>query len=128
MRNALFTLMKDDATLTSLGVEKVYQSNAVESPPEACFLVLRWEVRSRFLGDVGNTDITILANSRTPNYIKLDRILARVRELMLAINHRVVTDGVVTQASWQSDGPDGYDEGWRTHMKSSSFLVNGRTA
>ena len=125
MRNAVYFLLSQDATLEALGVKKVYSSAAIDTPKEDIFLVTRWEETVAAFKSVGTRNLTIIANCRSANYKLLDSILDQIKEVMTSVTHLSGSDGQLTQASWTGDSPDGRDPGFRTYFKSSSFQCNG---
>lgn len=125
MRAAVHFLLSEDAILESLGVEKVYGSNAIDTPKEQIFLVTRWEETTPAYKSVGTRNLTVIANCRSANYKLLDNILDQVKEVMTKALHVSGSDGQLTQARWTGDSPDGHDPGFRTYFKSSSFQCNG---
>lgn len=125
MRNAVWRLLSEDYTLDNLGVERVYNSNAVDSPKEPIFLITRWEDTNPEFKSVGTRNLTIIANCRQADYKLLDSILEQVKEIMTNALHVSGSDGELTQARWAGDSPDGRDDGFRTYIKSSSFQCNG---
>lgn len=125
MRNVVFSLLNTDSTLEALGVQKIYSSNAVDTPKEDVFLVTRWEETVPAFKSVGTRNLTIVANCRSADYKLLDSILDQVKEIITGALHVSGTDGELTQAQWTGDSADGRDPGFRTYFKSSSFQCNG---
>lgn len=118
-------LLKEDGILDSLGVSRVYGSNAIDTPKEEVFIITRWEETTPEFKSVGTRNLTVIANCRSANYKLLDNILDRVKEIMFNALHVSGSDGQLTQARWTGDSPDGRDPGFRTYIKSSSFQCNG---
>lgn len=125
MRSAVHFLLSQDNVLSDLGVQKVYGSNAIDTPTEQIFLVTRWEETNPAFKSVGTRNLTVIANCRSANYKLLDSILDQVKEIILGALHVSGSDGQLTQAQWTGDSPDGRDPGFRTYFKSSSFQCNG---
>jgi hypothetical protein len=125
MRAVVHFLLKQDHILDSLGVQKVYGSNAVDTPKEQIFLITRWEETNVAFSNVATRNLAVIANCRSADYKLLDNILDRVKELMTETVHLSGSDGELTQARWTGDSTDGRDPGFRTYIKSSSFQCNG---
>lgn len=125
MRNALYTLIRDDQQIQSFGVQKVYSVHAADTPTENLFILLRWEITIPAFKLVGNQDLSIWVHSRDADYVLINRILGRVKTLMTQTLHREGTDGIFSQAYWTGDSPDVRDDGWRTYTKSAGFRCNG---
>lgn len=125
MRNAVYFLLSEDSILESLGVKKVYSSQATDTPKEDIFLVMRWEETVPSFKSVGTRNLTVIANCRSANYKLLDNILDQVKEVLTSALHVSGSDGQLSQAQWTGDSPDGRDPGFRTYFKSSSFQCNG---
>lgn len=124
MRNAVYTLLRDDTSLQSFGVEKVYSTNAVDTPREKFFLVIRWEVVIPAFKLVGTEGISVWTHLREPNYVLMSQAIDRVKTLMTSTTHREGSDGVFAQAEWTGDTPDVRDDGWGTFTKSAGFRCN----
>lgn len=124
MRQAVYSLLSDDQTLRELGVQKVYASNAVDTPQENNFIVIRWELTVPAFALVGTQDVSIWSHLREPDYVHMEMILERVKYLMTTTTHREGRGGIFSQARWTGDSPDVRDDGWRTFTKSTDFSCN----
>lgn len=132
-RAAVYSLLQDDGTLSSLGVDAVYPTNSIDTPPEYCFLVIRWEVQSVTFGDqagrIGPARATIWAHDRDKDYGRISDVLDCIENLLTATVHRAGEDGwTLTQADCTGQGPDLYDDGYDTCTRYSEFnIVSRRT-
>ena len=128
MRNAVFSLLSTDTALSDLGVKKVYASPALDTPPEEIFVVLSWQEVNAEFKDVGTQNLTVWVHNRQPDYRVINRIVARIKLLMISTFHRAGTDGVFVQAQWTGEGPDVWDDGFRTYVKTSGYRCNGKSS
>lgn len=127
-RAALYTLLRDDAELATLGVQKVYGSNTADSPPEDCFLVVQWQTDEApaFARKAPNR-VSIWAHDKDPDFGRIEKVLKRVDDLVLATVHRAGSDGwTMTMAEFRGHGPDLRDDGYGTVTKWTDFTVVSR--
>lgn len=126
-RAALFKLLSEDNTLQSLGVENVYPTNAVDTPPEDCFLVIRWEPSTMAFKNVGSDRVSIWAHDRSRDYGRIDEVLQHLKELLPATIHLPGEDGqTLTTSEWLGEGPDLFDAGYQTVVRFVEFTVISR--
>lgn len=125
MRNAVFTLLRDDPEIRELGVKRVYASPGVDTPQEPCFIILRWGNGNREFRNVGTQDIEVCVHSKDSDYYKINKILGRVKRLMCTTTHRQGSDGSLSQAYWTGDSADLRDDGFRTFTRNSGYRCNG---
>lgn len=128
MRNAVFSLLSSDVILKELGVDKVYASPALDTPPEQLFVVLAWQEVNPEFKNVGTQNLTIWVHNRQSNYRLINQIIDRVKSLMTSTFHRTGTDGTFVQAQWTGEGPDVWDDGFRTYVKTSGYRCNGKSS
>lgn len=126
-RAALFSLLDGDGTLRGLGVETVYPTNAVDTPAEQCFIVIRWDTRDQQFGGTGTQGCTVWAHDRDRDYARIDQVLARVEDLLASTIHRAGEDGwTLTQADYRGQSPDLFDSGYDTCTRWSEFQIAAR--
>lgn len=125
MRNAVFELIRDDAQIKEFGVRRVYAAPGLDTPKEECFVVLRWGVKTREFKTVGPQDLEVWVHSKDPDYNKINRILERVKDLMINTTHRQGSDGMLSQAYWTGDSEDFRDDGFKTYTRNSGYRCNG---
>jgi hypothetical protein len=126
-RAALFSLLADDTELPALGVQQVYSANAVDSPGEDCFLIVRWDDTAVPYGRVASNLVAVWAHDRDRDYGRIDAVLHRVEDLLAGTVHRTGEDGwTITQADPRGQGPDLYDSGYETCTRYSNFTVVSR--
>ena len=126
-RAAVYSLIRDDPTLIGLGMQQVYAANAVDSPPEDFFIILKWENADRAFGDRRSDSMAVWAHDRNRDYGRIADALQRVEDLLTGSVHLVGEDGwILTQADWQGQGPDLYDGGYETCTRYSGFTIVSR--
>lgn len=126
-RAAVHTLLEEDPELLSLGVQTVYGSNAVDTPGEDFFLVVRWENTVRAYKTTGSSRCSVWAHDKQRDYERINSALRRVRDLLTSTVHRAGEDGwVMTSAEWNGEGPDLYDGGFGTIARYADFTVVSR--
>lgn len=126
-RAAVYTLLHDDPTVISLGAAQVYAANAVDSPPEECFVVIKWEDTDRVYGNRRTCYVAVWVHDRNRDYSRIGDVLQRVEDLLTSTVHLVGEDGwTLTQADWLGQGPDLYDGGYETCTRYSNFTIVSR--
>lgn len=126
-RAALYSLLADDGVLVGLGVEAIYPVNAVDTPPEECFLIIRWDDTTKAYGVTGSNRATVWAHDKDRDYERITGVLQRIEDLLAGAVHRAGEDGwTLTQADWLGQGPDLFDSGYETCTRYSDFQVVSR--
>lgn len=127
-RSALYKLLDQDAELAALGFETVYAQNATDTPPEERFIVLRWEVPNpRAFAQKAVDRCVVAFHDKDQDYGQIDLGIERVKEIVRGVTHFPGGDGwVMTQASWNTDGPDLWDDGFKTVTRWTDISVNSR--
>jgi hypothetical protein len=126
-RAALYTLLDTDAELETLGVQAVYPTNAVDTPAEDCFLVVRWDPTTAAFGTVGADRVQIWAHDKDRDYGRIDSILRRLRQLLTAQVHLSGADGqTLVTAEWRGESQDLFDDGYQTVARYADFTAVSR--
>jgi hypothetical protein len=127
-RSAFYKVIDDDTELAALGFDVTYQQNAVDAPDEDRFVVLRWEQTGLRLYDQNAPDRCLVCfHDKDRDYGQIDLAIQRVKQIVRDALHVSGGDGwVMTQASWVSDGPDLFDDGFKTVTRWTEITVNSR--
>lgn len=126
-RAALQALLEGDSGLTELGVEAVYPTNAVDTPAEDLFIIIRWDPTTVAFKQRGTDRVAIWVHDRQRDYGRIADCLVRMRELLPAQVHLVGADGyTLTTAEWLGEGPDLFDGGYGTVTRYVDFTVVSR--
>lgn len=125
MRAAIYSLLKDDEELRSLGIQKVYASPGIDTPKEEFFLVIRWLDSAAAFKTVGTRDMQIWVHKKDQDYFVIGKTIERIKALMTETFHRQGSDGMFRQAAWTGDSGDLRDEGFRTFTQNAGFRCNG---
>lgn len=126
-RAALQHLLETDADLSNLGVTAVYPTNTVDTPHDQLFLIVRWDPTTRAFGSVGQDRVQIWVHDRRKDYGRVTACLARLRELLPATVHLAGADGwTLSTAEWAGEGPDLFDDGYKTVTRYSDFVLVSR--
>jgi len=141
VRVYVFQKLANDAAMNALGIDvsTLFSSYAPDSPPRASvFGVLRWGPENPGLDGQRDDDPSVVSpvavidcelwvydNDR--NYDKISAIIKRWRRVMESLPAARtgvdVTDGWITQADWQGDGDDTYDDAYDRVTRSSSCRI-----
>lgn len=123
------TIVSDPA-LQGLGVTpNGTLSGDVDTPEERPFLNLKWGSRSPSVVNAAPTVTTLViwVHDKPADYLRIDKILSRLRALLTSIEGVVMPDGSEVQViTWQGDGPDLQDDGHRTIVKVGNYQVVGK--
>lgn len=127
-RSPLYKLLSEDTRLQELGFVQVYTQNSVDTPPEARFIVIRWEQPGdRVFAQKAPDHATIWFHDKDRDYGQIDLGIERVKEIVQGAVHVPGGDGwVLTQAHWNSDGPDLADDGFNTVVRWTDITVGSR--
>jgi hypothetical protein len=126
-RAALHTLLSDDVELATIGVERVYPTNAVDTAPESCFVIVRWDPSTVAFKTTGPDRAQIWVHDVDRSYDRINAALHRIRELLTDTVHRAGADGwTLTTAEWLGEGPDLFDAGYSTCTRYADFTVISR--
>lgn len=123
MRETVYALLSTDSELIALGINDttVYNIEAPDNPDrQTPFIVTAWANSSPRAAIRGPRDMLVWAHDHGGDYTRIDAILSRVQELLVAIVHQ----GGISQIAWTGDSSDLYDDGFRTITRNSGFRVN----
>lgn len=128
MRETIYTLLTTDTELATLGIAigSVWNIEAVDNPDRGTpFVVTAWAEQPRTAGNGWATthrrDVLIWAHDTGGDYSRIDRILERVRILLVDLIH----EGGISQVDYSGASPDLYDDGFRTITRNYGFRVIG---
>lgn len=128
-RATVYTLISEDSELATLGVGNTYAANAVDTPPEDLFVVIKWEPTRKAFGLKGIDRISVWAYDTNQDYGRIDSVLRRIKELLTGSVHVAGADGwTLTQADWLGEGPDLYDSGYNAVTRYAEFDTVSRYA
>ena len=126
-RAALHSLIATDPVLLTIGLEKVYATNSVDTPPEQFFIVVRWDNVTRAFKTKGSQRVSVWVHDKQRDYGRINKALKRLKELLPGTVHREGSDGwILTLAEWEGEGPDLVDGGFHTITRYADFTVVSR--
>lgn len=127
MRKAVYRLITEDPVLPALGLPNgaVFASHGLDTPPMRPFVILRWG-----LGDVGvgrqNThDLAVWVHDEGGSYLRIDKLLNQIGQILTSAQPRLDDDGWFTQASWLGSSEDLNDDGYGTITRNGRFRCVG---
>lgn len=125
-RAAVQSLLAGD---TTLGVEKVYSTNSVDTPEEEFFAILQWGTTTPAFNRVGSDRLTVWLHDRQRDYGRINKGLTRVADLLTGTIHRAGGDGItLSTAEWLGESQDLFDGGYNTITRYAEFAVVSRYA
>jgi hypothetical protein len=126
-RAALQTLLEEDPELLEIGVQAVYPTNAVDTPGEDLFIVIRWDPTTVAFGTTGSDRVQIWAHDTQRDYGRIGQVLDRLKTLITDTVHLQGADGWwLSTAEWNGEGPDLFDGGYNTVTRYADFTVVSR--
>lgn len=128
-RAAIQALLEEDPDLQTAGVQAVYPTNAVDTPREEVFLIVRWDPTDAAFGVHGSDRFSVWVHDRDRDYGRIADILRILRSLIPNQIHLPGDDGwVLTSAVWLGEGPDLFDDGYGTLTRYADFRASSRYA
>lgn len=136
VRGLVYKLIANDPALNGIGLStsNVFANGAPDSPPHFnIFAVLRWgpEVvgtggqRGRMKSS--ERECSIWVYDKNPDYTRINSVIRRWCEIMEAIEAKSTgvasTDGYITQADWNGDGEDAYDDIYEAWTRPSTYTI-----
>lgn len=130
MRAFIATVINEDSQLRDMGLahDSVYSANNVDTPATKPFIVVKWT--QRLVVGAAHRDAPSQANlcdiwfyDRPGDYSRIDAMIARVHEMLAAVQAQQTGTGWITQIDWSGDGEDGYDDVWEAISRTSSYRV-----
>jgi hypothetical protein len=131
-RHAYARIAYEDEVMQGLGfIEgRVYAANAVDSPNEDPFLVIKSGGFEKAFGTTGSETVTYwvhLPRSKSRNYWIIDEAIDRLKVLLTEVEHLSGEDGwVLSSASWIDTSRDLTDEAFNTITKYVTFRAATR--
>jgi len=135
VRAFLFGMVADDPQMNALGLTRTtsYANGAPDSPKERFWGVLRWGPETpgvpamRGAGKVTERSCGLWVYTKQYDFADVNRAIRRWSELLDAVEGQRTgddpTDGWITQAYWESDGDDGWDDVYEAWFRSSTYTI-----
>lgn len=130
-RTYLYQALVQDAnsvvsgSLGDLGIKggNVY-AGEVDSPEGDAFLILRFGPVSPGIGPVNIGPAFVWAYRRdSADYLELDVVLKRIRDLFTAIEAQATAEGWITEIVWLGDSDDFSDDVYHAVARNASFTI-----
>ena len=114
-RASLYNVVNTDPVLIGLGLGAVYPTNAVDSPAETFFAVIRWETTLGQFKDRGVDQVSIWFHDKNRDYGRINSALNHLKFWLPSLTHVAGADGYsLTAVEWRGESPDLYDGGYET--------------
>lgn len=124
LREGVYSLLSTDELLEAEGItaDDIWNIEAVDNPErQKPFIVTAWADDRVTFGGRGSRELLVWAHDDSADYSRIDRILERVRILLVGIVH----EQGISQVAFTGGSPDLYDDGFRTITRNYGFRVNG---
>lgn len=131
----MYGLLQTDAqsvlpgTLGDIGVlpGSIYAAEAADDIKKFPFVTMRWGNILKGVGKHNRQFLDVFAHNRDRDYLLIDAILFRIRNLLGAAEAIKASEGSIIQIDWQGDGPDAHDDGYDTVVRNSTYVLIGDT-
>jgi hypothetical protein len=124
IRETIYAALTTDDELRSYGIDvnSVWNIESVDNPDrQKPFVVTAWADERGVYGRPGRRDLLVWAHDEGGDYSLIDRVLERIRILLVGMIHQ----GGVTVVEYTGASPDLYDDGFRTITRNYGFRVIG---
>ena len=129
-RTFLYQTLADDAdsvaagTLGAIGLKSanIYTSG-IDSPAGDVFLIIKFGGAEPGMAAVNRTNVTIWAYDKDKDYLRIERMLKRIRQVFESIEAQQTAEGWITAIEWTGDGDDLYDDVYRASTRNTAFRV-----
>lgn len=124
IREQVYATLTNDAQLQAdgIGPDTVWNIEAPDNPDRGKpFVVTAWAESPPVFGRRHRRELLVWAHDDSADYARIDRILNRVQELLVALVH----EGGVTVVDFTGGSPDLYDDGFHTITRNYGFRVIG---
>lgn len=128
-RAAIYTLIVENLDLRDAGLaeDAVLVTQAVDTPTDRPFLIIRWEEVTPSFGRISTQRLSVWVHDHAQDYTRVNTLLEMVKDILLGAVHVAGEDGwILTQADWRGDSGDLVDLDYGTVMRSTSFDVVAR--
>lgn len=127
-RTTVYQVLSTDAdssapgSLGDIGLKKdnIYVSGK-DTPEGEVFLLIRFGVRRRGYGGSYPGEVVVWAYDRNNDYLRIDRILKRIRDILTAVEARKTPEGFITTIRWVSESEDLSDDVYRASARNTLF-------
>lgn len=129
VRDLVFSALTSDLQLNTLGINEdhVWAAGALDGPQPTPFMVIRWGNTNRGIGPVNSAECTLYVHDDPGDYGRINDILHRSRQVMLALAASGATANWIIDVQWQGDSGDLADDVYKTVMRNGSFNVVANT-
>jgi hypothetical protein len=129
-RTYIYQILKQDANSTATGTlgyiglspANVYTAG-VDSPKGDVFVTVRFDESSPGFGGSNRTNIRVWAYDRDRDFLRIERMLKRIRTLLESVEATKTTEGWITTIKWTGDSPDLHDDIYRASARNSEFTL-----
>lgn len=127
MRQTVFDLVTGDAELTSMiGRNSWFQGGSITEVPERPFVVIRLSGVFPGIGSTNKVRVEFRVHDERGSFTIIDNVVRRIREVLGEAEQIRGEQGWLICATWLSDSPDLFDDGFRTNMRSTAYDLTGQ--
>lgn len=124
MRTVVRQALVNDATLASYGVVAAgVLAGDVDTPSARPFINLRWGETTPGLSTVDNRVVSIWVHDRPGDYTRIDNIIRRIKQVLIALEGTQHTTGWIVAVEWVTDSDDLTDDGHGTITRTTTHTL-----
>lgn len=111
-------------TLGAIGLKaaSVYASG-IDTPEGELFIIIKFGDMQRGMAAVSRTNVTIWVYDRNKDYLRIEQILKRIRQMFESVEAQATAEGWITSIEWTGDSEDLVDDVYRASTRNSAFRV-----
>lgn len=125
LRQAVYARYQASPVLMGIfGPDNIMVNFTPDGPKGNLFLVIRWGVTIRGIGNVNQVDLTCWAYNREPDYGPIEDALMEIRRILPTMEGiRMSSTEAISGVGYNGDSDDLYDDGYRAHYRNTSHTI-----
>ena len=126
LRQAIFARYLASPVLANLGLNEatIYPNFSPDAPDSEQFLVIRWGITTRGIGNANTVSIQCWVYNREPDYGPIALALMEIRKLLPSmIGFRMSATEAILGVGYAGDSDDLYDDGYRAYTRYTSHTI-----
>lgn len=127
MKTLVWSALSNDSVLAEdIPADRWYSASAVLDVPTKPFAVIVWGPRTGILRSISAPTLRVNVHDERGDYTRIDRVIARVEEVVLSLVD--LTEGAehITEAQWLGASGELGDQDYKTNLRYVDFRVAGR--
>lgn len=126
---AVYSLISENDDLRGIGfsADSFFGSAAADSPEVRPFMIIRWGAETPVFGRVSSDTVTVWVYDEPGDYGRINKALKILEGIFSEAIHVAGADGyTLTQADWNGNSEDLYDDIYKCIVRNGVYTVVGR--